>query len=36
MAAVLSPDRILRELAELWVSSSQGEHPETGDGVLRA
>ncbi|HUB34030.1 MAG TPA: glucose-6-phosphate dehydrogenase assembly protein OpcA [Bryobacteraceae bacterium] len=36
MAAVLSPERILRELADLWASSSQGEHPETGDGVLRA
>lgn len=33
---VLFPDRILRELADLWTSSSKAEHPEDGDGVLRA
>jgi glucose-6-phosphate dehydrogenase assembly protein OpcA len=36
MPAVLFPDRILRELAGLWTSSSKAEHPEDGDGVLRA
>jgi glucose-6-phosphate dehydrogenase assembly protein OpcA len=35
MAATVSPDRILRELAELWVATGQ-EHAEAGSGVLRA
>jgi glucose-6-phosphate dehydrogenase assembly protein OpcA len=35
MAATLSPDRILRELADLWVATGQ-EHAEAGSGVLRA
>jgi glucose-6-phosphate dehydrogenase assembly protein OpcA len=35
MSATLSPDHILRELADLWVATSQ-EQSEGGDGVLRA
>ena len=36
VAATLSPDRILRELADLWVATSKAEHAEAGSGVLRA
>ncbi len=35
-AGALSPDRILRELAELWVATGKDGHAETGAGVLRA
>jgi glucose-6-phosphate dehydrogenase assembly protein OpcA len=36
MSAVLSPDRILKELTELWVSLGREGHDESGAGVLRA
>ena len=36
MAATLSPDRILRELTELWVSLGRDGQAEAGAGVLRA
>jgi glucose-6-phosphate dehydrogenase assembly protein OpcA len=36
MSAVLSPDRILKELTELWVSMGREGHDESGAGVLRA
>jgi len=35
-ASAISPDRILRELAELWVATGKEGHAETGAGVLRA
>ena len=35
-AAVVSPDRILRDLANLWVTLGNQGEPETGMGVLRA
>jgi glucose-6-phosphate dehydrogenase assembly protein OpcA len=36
MSAALSPEHILRELADLWVSMAKDATSETGDGVLRA
>ena len=36
MSATLAPDRILRELADLWVATGQAEQAEAGAGVLRA
>jgi glucose-6-phosphate dehydrogenase assembly protein OpcA len=36
MSAVLSPDRILKELTELWVSLGKQGEEENGFGVLRA
>jgi glucose-6-phosphate dehydrogenase assembly protein OpcA len=36
MSAVLSPDRILKELTDLWVSMGKEGHQESGAGVLRA
>jgi len=36
MAATLSPDRILHELADLWVATGKADHAEAGAGVLRA
>lgn len=36
MAATLSPDRILRELADLWTATGRDGHADTGAGVLRA
>ncbi len=36
MSTTLSPDRILRELADLWVATSRAENAEAGDGILRA
>jgi glucose-6-phosphate dehydrogenase assembly protein OpcA len=35
-AGVLSPDRILHELADLWVATGKEGQAETGAGVLRA
>ncbi|HLK51693.1 MAG TPA: glucose-6-phosphate dehydrogenase assembly protein OpcA [Bryobacteraceae bacterium] len=35
-AAALSPDRILRDLANVWVTLGKQGQPETGMGVLRA
>lgn len=36
MGAVLAPDRILKELSDLWVSLAKPGDGETGAGVLRA
>jgi glucose-6-phosphate dehydrogenase assembly protein OpcA len=36
MATTISPDKILKELAELWVDSGKQGHGEGGAGVLRA
>jgi glucose-6-phosphate dehydrogenase assembly protein OpcA len=36
VSAVLSPDRILKELTDLWVSMGKEGHEEAGAGVLRA
>jgi glucose-6-phosphate dehydrogenase assembly protein OpcA len=36
MPAVLSPERILKELSDLWVSLAKPANGETGTGVLRA
>ncbi len=36
MAATFLPTASSRELADLWTSTSVGDHAETGDGVLRA
>jgi glucose-6-phosphate dehydrogenase assembly protein OpcA len=36
MSAALSPDRILREMADLWVGLGKPGQAETGMGVLRA
>jgi glucose-6-phosphate dehydrogenase assembly protein OpcA len=36
MSAVLSPDRILKELTDLWVSMAKPGQEEAGGGVLRA
>jgi glucose-6-phosphate dehydrogenase assembly protein OpcA len=36
MPAALAPEKILREVHELWVSLGREAHAETGDGVLRS
>jgi glucose-6-phosphate dehydrogenase assembly protein OpcA len=36
MASAISPDRILRELADLWAKTDRDGQAETGSGVLRA
>jgi len=36
MSATFSPDRILRELADLWVATGHDDQAESGAGVLRA
>ena len=36
MSATLSPEQILRELADLWISMAKDATSKTGDGVLRA
>jgi glucose-6-phosphate dehydrogenase assembly protein OpcA len=36
MSAVVSPDRILKELLQLWTSMGKEGHAESGAGVLRA
>lgn len=36
MPAALAPDRILREVNDLWVSLGREAHAESGDGVLRS
>lgn len=36
MGGTISPDRILKELSDLWVNMGREGHTETGAGVLRA
>ncbi len=36
MSEALSPEKILRELADLWATTAKDGHAETGGGVLRA
>ena len=36
MATTISPEKILKELSELWVNSGKEEQAESGAGVLRA